>query len=62
MTINIALLPAKNSVYGKVSQQKLMYLGVVYGLMFLLAQTLFYLNTGASHAFALGLLWPGAGF
>lgn len=62
MAINIALLPYKNSVFGPVTQQKLARLCAAYSLVFLLAQGLFWLNNAASHTFALGLLWPGAGF
>jgi hypothetical protein len=61
--MTILQLPFKNSLHGSVSQQKIIRLCCIYGLVFCLAQALMY-ATNSSHlqALAMGLILPGAGF
>jgi Linalool dehydratase/isomerase len=61
--VTILQLPFKNSLHGAVAQQKILRLSFIYGLMFCFAQALMQ-ATRASHlqAFAMGLIFPGAGF
>jgi Linalool dehydratase/isomerase len=59
----ILQLPFKNSLHGRVTQQKIIRLILIYGLVFCLAQVLMF-TSSASHvqALAMGLILPGAGF
>lgn len=61
--MTILQLPRKNSLLGRVSQQKILRLCANYGVCFCFAQALM-LATSASHlqALAMGLILPGAGF
>ena len=61
--MTILQLPLRNSLLGRVSQQKILRLYANYGVCFCFAQALM-LATSANHlqAQTMGLILPGAGF